>query len=130
MWSKVLSLLFLGLAVLNVFFGILAIFVGFEHAVHTDLLLVGVCLLFTGALYLYVAHGLRKGATWAWIVGVMVLAFNIATSLLLSSIGTALAFAFLLALMVVAAPQYGVGLELEKHAIAGKGRRFVVRKKE
>ena len=128
--TKILPLLFLGIAILNIFFGVLLVYIGFEEAMR-ELVFIGVGSLFAGALYLYIAHGLRKGAKWAWVVGVIVITFNIASSLLLASaIGVAVS-AFLLALMMLVAPHYGIGVEageLEKQVIQPR-RRFVVRKK-
>jgi len=128
--TKILPLLFLGIAILNIFFGVLLVYIGFEEAMR-ELVFAGISSLFTGALYLYIAHGLRKEAKWAWVVGVIMLAFMIASSLLLASIIGAIMYGFLLALMVLAAPYYGIGVEageLEKQVVQPR-RRFVVRKK-
>jgi len=110
--DKIMSILFLGLAVLNLVFGLVLVHAGVVAELQ-ELLYAGISLCFSGMLYLYISYGLGKGATWAWVLGVMVLAFNIATAMLMKSIVGVAAYTALLALMVVVAPRYGVGVEFE-----------------
>ena len=132
--DKLLPIVFLGLAVVNIFLGVLLAYIGFVESMQ-DIAIVGVSLMFTGTLYLCIAHGLRTGAKWAWIVGVVVVAFNIVSSIVLASVVGIVMYAIVLVLMVLVAPRYGIGVGVfEEHVVSESGRfvharRRFVRKK-